>query len=191
MNIKEKKERVRQHFLSVRKQLDPDLIAHQNHRIRQQLFTLTELKPAKKVHCYASMSERNEADTFTIIQKLIDLDKQLYLPKMESEKRLSHHYIRSVSELKPNRWGVPEPVLDTNQGAIPVFDLIVIPMVAGDRQKNRMGYGAGFYDRFLSGRNSSVKVGLLFDEQLSEEPLPVEPIDIPLDILITGSEVIR
>jgi 5-formyltetrahydrofolate cyclo-ligase len=60
-------------------------------------------------------------------------------------------------------------------------------MVAGDRNKNRIGYGAGYYDRFLK-NCTATKMGLLFDCQLYDHTLPVEYFDIPLDVLITESQ---
>ncbi|HKK44144.1 MAG TPA: 5-formyltetrahydrofolate cyclo-ligase, partial [Balneolaceae bacterium] len=68
------------------------------------------------------------------------------------------------------------------------LDLVVIPMVGGDEQRNRIGYGEGFYDRFLS-LVSCPKIGLTFEQNIVER-IPVEDFDITLDKIITEQRVI-
>jgi 5-formyltetrahydrofolate cyclo-ligase len=108
---------------------------------------------------------------------------------MIGEGKLSHIRLDSLKDLRKNSLGVPEPV-GGRKFSVDDLDLVIVPMVAGDRKKNRIGYGAGYYDRFLT-NCSAPKVGLLFDCQLYDDTLPVESFDIPLDILITESERIE
>lgn len=114
------------------------------------------------------------------------MGKQVVVPKIMGDGKLEHFEINSLDELRENSLGVPEP-LAGKKIFVDNLDLIVVPMVAGDRFKNRIGYGAGYYDRFLQ-NCPAPKIGLLFDCQLFDGTLPVEEFDIPLDILITESQ---
>ncbi|MCC5913924.1 MAG: 5-formyltetrahydrofolate cyclo-ligase [Balneolaceae bacterium] len=190
MNIIDQKEQIRKEYLSIRDRLGKKECKARSRAISEQLLTITEIEKANIIHSYIPISGRNEVDTNSLVERLMERGKKIFVPKMEGKGTLSHHPIRSVDELKPNSWGVPEPLELIPQVNLPQFDIVIVPMVAGDFLKNRMGYGQGYYDRFLAGRNS-LKIGLLYDVQLRKAPLPVEKSDIPLDILITESLIVR
>ena len=87
--------------------------------------------------------------------------------------------------------GVREPVTGT---VVPLglIDMIVVPGLAFDRQGYRVGRGKGFYDRFLAQREiQALRCGLCFHEQLLTAAIPVEPHDMPMNLLVTDREVIR
>lgn len=100
---------------------------------------------------------------------------------------LKHVLLSSFDILQENKWGVLEPTsgerVSTEQ-----LELVIVPMVGGDEEGNRMGYGEGFYDRFLS-NVSCPKIGLLFEQNVIDA-LPVADYDIPLDKIITEQRVI-
>jgi 5-formyltetrahydrofolate cyclo-ligase len=187
---KKLKSLLRKEFLNRRQSLTRDEVLEKSSSILKQLSGLKSFRDAGTVHCYISMNERNEVFTEEIIEMCFSLNKKVVVPKMVRESRLEHYYIEQGETLLPNAWGVPEPepVPDKKAGLTDI-DLILIPMVAADREKNRLGYGKGFYDRFLS-KCDAVKTGLLFDVQLSDKALPVEEHDVKLDLLITESGVI-
>jgi 5-formyltetrahydrofolate cyclo-ligase len=188
---KKLKSSLRKVFLKRRESLSRDDVSEKSRDILKQLSELISFKASDTVHCYISMNNRNEVLTGEIIELCFALKKQVVVPKMVRESRLEHYYIEQGETLHPNSWGVPEPESSPERKAkISDIDLILIPMVAADREKNRLGYGKGFYDRFLS-KTYAVKAGLLFDVQLSNETLPAEEHDVKLDLLITESGVIR
>lgn len=156
--------------------------------IYNQLIKLNSYVSAKTVHIYVSNSEKNEVDTFQIIHHSFMSGQKVVVPKVIDDAQMKHIEIKSINNLKQNRWGIPEPE-DGEEVNIQELNVIIVPMVAGDRQKNRLGYGKGFYDRFLA-KSDAYKIGLLFDLQIHPEELPVDIFDIPLDLLLTQSEQI-
>tara|TARA_R100001143_G_scaffold63591_1_gene72991 strand:+ start:14941 stop:15510 length:570 start_codon:yes stop_codon:yes gene_type:complete len=156
--------------------------------IFNQLIQLNSYINAKTIHLYISNNDRNEVDTSQIIDHSFLTDKKIVVPKVIEDNQLKHIEIKSTNHWEQNQWGIPEPV-DGEEVNIREMDLIIVPMVAGDRQRNRLGYGKGYYDRFLE-KSNAYKIGLLYDLQIHPEELPVENFDIPLDLLLTQSEQI-
>lgn len=186
--IREQKKSLRKFFQQRRMQLSESQLASFNAAIFDKAVSLKEFKEADVIHIYASMSERNEVDTFSIMDYALKKKKKVIVPVMMEAGKLKHCEIDSTSSLKKNSWGVPEPV-DHNLLEEINPDLTFIPMVAGDLQKNRLGYGKGYYDRFLASTNT-VKAGLLFEIQLSDKSIPVDYYDVSLDILITEKRIL-
>ncbi len=99
--------------------------------------------------------------------------------------------IRSLDELVPGTWGILEPP-ENSRKVVPAeeIDLAVVPGLAFDRQFNRLGYGAGYYDRFLPKlKKNAVKAGICYSIQLIDQ-IPVEAFDIAMDIIVTDTEVL-
>ncbi len=188
-SVKEQKKSARKFYLRRRMELPDDHIAPSNASIFDKVIHLKEFKEAEVVHIYASMKERNEVDTFSIIDYALKKDKRVIVPIMKEAGILQHCKIDSTDSLKKNSWGVPEPVAPKLLDKINP-DIIFVPMVAGDVQKNRLGYGKGYYDRFLKSTRA-VKAGLLFENQLSAKSIPTDAYDVQLDILITEKRVLR
>ncbi len=186
--IGEQKKSLRKFYQQRRMQISESQLASLNAAIFDKAVSLKEFKEAEVIHIYASMSERNEVDTFSIMDYALRKNKRVFVPVMMEAGKLKHCEIDSTSSLKKNSWGVPEPV-DQNLLDEINPDLTFIPMVAGDLQKNRLGYGKGYYDRFLASTNT-VKAGLLFEKQLSDESIPVDSYDVSLDILITEKRIL-
>ena len=92
--------------------------------------------------------------------------------------------IESFADLKEGRFGVMEPV--TQEEMIPgAGDLFLVPRAFFDRNKNRIGYGGGYYDTYFEKHQGYRKIGLAFSEQISETAIPTEETDIPLDDIVT------
>lgn len=188
MSIKLEKEQVRKQYLEIRDSLSPESVKTLSESIIHSLMQSVSYENADVINCYVSMNDRNEVNTHNFIKASLESGKEVQVPKMGKNGFLSSCVISSFNELEPNPWGVLEPVTEVNAQKSP--DIIIVPMVAGDRQKNRIGYGKGYYDRFLR-RSNSEHLGLLFQCQLSAGTLPAEDFDVPLDVLITESEVIK
>lgn len=129
---------------------------------------------------------KNEVDTLEVINYLLGRGKTVLLPKV-SQRHLLPIKIEGLKSLHTGYAGIKEPEGEVFRGKI---DLIVVPAVAFDRKGHRLGYGKGFYDRFLEDRKDSLKVGFAFDFQVIDN-LPVEPHDIPVDIIITPTQIIN
>lgn len=189
MDDNKSKESIRKELLDIRKNLSDSDVEEKSSRIVQQVINLTEFQTAGHIHCYVSMATKNEVKTREIIQFCIERDKIISVPKMEPDGELSHHSITSIQDLTMNNWGVPEPST-CSKVDLSEIELIMVPMVAGDLNKNRIGYGKGYYDRFLK-KVEAVKIGLLFECQLLGNTIPVNAYDVPLDILVTEKRIIR
>lgn len=139
-------------------------------------------------HIFLHSPEKNELDTQPLISLLQGRDKEIIVPKIAPENQLEHYLLTDNTLLKPNSWSIPEPV---NGIRIPPsdIDVVFLPLLAFDRRGHRVGYGKGYYDRFLSQcRKECIKIGLsLFG--------PVDEIsdagdqDIPMDYCLTPDEV--
>ena len=141
---------------------------------------------------YASF--RSEVETQSELVRQLADSHSVILPRCYGDE-LRLFRIASMSELQRGAFGIPEPndaiVLLDDRRVDPVqVDVFVVPGLGFDRRGNRLGHGKGHYDRLLSQASpNSVKVGICFDCQLTEE-LPTEPHDIRLDWIITESETI-
>ncbi len=138
-------------------------------------------------HLFLPITDKKEIDTSFLLSILQGRDKHVILPKMEGDD-LTHFLLTDNTTLKTNKWSVPEPV-DGILVESSKIDVVFIPLLAFDKQGNRVGYGKGFYDRFLQQcKKDVVKIGLsLFDAE--EEIEDVFENDIPLDYCITPNKI--
>ena len=113
-------------------------------------------------HLFLSIPHKGEVDTSFLRAVVLEKGGRIAVPKVEPERRLSHYFLEQDSMLKSNTWGVPEPVEGETLEATEV-DVVFLPLLAFDRKGYRVGYGGGYYDRFLSGCRSGIpKIGLSF-----------------------------
>ena len=139
-------------------------------------------------HIFLSISKKNEIDTQFILSILQGKDKNIVIPKTEGDSAFTNYLLTDSMLLKDNKWGVPEPV-DGIEVPPKKIDVVFLPLLAFDKQGNRVGYGKGFYDRFLRECNPNVvKVGLsLF---LAEEVITdIHEEDVPMDYCITPEKI--
>lgn len=185
----ERKAELRSRYLEVRSNLKPRDVKFKSEQILLTLLETDFFTSSEVIHTYVSISSRNEVDTRELIKRCFLQEKTVVVPKIKVGGKLNHVELKSITDLKENSWGVAEPEADTPFN-ISKIGLVIVPMVAGDLQKNRLGYGKGYYDRFLN-RLNAVKVGLLFENQLYSHTLPTEPFDIKLDFIITEKRIIE
>jgi 5-formyltetrahydrofolate cyclo-ligase len=188
MELHQYKNRLRKELLERREVISSAKWAVSSESIARKLKQLSFFKTAKTIHCYVSMNERREVNTHPLIKGMITSGKRVVVPVTDSEDgTLSHVELHSFDDLAANKWGVLEPV--KNKGVdVAKIDLVIVPMVGGDENCNRIGYGRGFYDRFLKDV-SCPKTGLCFEQNIIKK-LPVEPFDIPLNKIVTEERVI-
>ncbi len=140
-------------------------------------------------HIFLSITEKGEINTEYILHILQGKDKNIAVPKTDVKTNsLSHFLLTDNTKIETNNWGIPEP-----KDGIPFpenkIDVVFIPLLAYDKRGNRVGYGKGFYDRFLAScKKDTIKIGLsLFAPESSV--IAVSETDIPLDYCITPEEV--
>ncbi len=188
MSISEQKSALRKELLENRIGISTDVWKEKSDKVIVNLKSLSEYNNAECIHCYVSMDERREVHTHEFIQNALADGKRVIIPVTQFETNtLLHSEIKSLEELELNKWGVLEPKKSKETDLIP--DLILVPLLAADKNFNRLGYGKGFYDRFLN-EADAVKAGLLFEDFIIDE-VPVENFDEKLDILISEENIFR
>ena len=156
-------------------------------KIAEKFFSLEEYCSAKNILLYYPF--RSEIDTRVIIARAIADGKRVILPKV-SGKILELFYIKDVKkDLEPGTYGIMEPNRDS---CVPAKytepDLAVIPGVCFDKDKNRIGYGGGFYDRLIPKLTKNIqKIALCFQAQIIER-IPAFAHDIKVDKVISENE---
>lgn len=179
----QQKQQWRKQLLESRESLSLEEWESTSEKIIERLKQSSFFKKAKTVHCYVSMNERREVNTHPLIKEMIAGGKKVVTPVTNfKDGTLSHVALTSFDDLSPNKWGVLEAE-NGEEADISKLDLVIVPMAGGDEACNRMGYGKGFYDRFLKDV-SCPKIGLCFEQNIIKQ-VPVEPFDVPLDGIIT------
>lgn len=183
------KESIRKTYREWRKGLTQDEVAVKSEKIaRSFLEYLLQMPEVRHIHIFFPIRRFNEVDTFPLFFKLKDKGYDLYTSEVNgSEDALNTLYISKTSEFELDRWGIPMPV-GANSVKPFSLQLVLIPLLAYDRSGNRLGYGKGYYDKFLATLDSKViKVGLSFFPP--EDQIPSDDHDIGLDICITPDQI--
>lgn len=135
-------------------------------------------------------SKEKEVNTEPLIRSLFGQGNPVVVPiivKEDVSLRLS--YLRNFSALVPSTFGVPEPIGSEIPAVAEDIDTIILPMLGFDRTGGRIGYGAGYYDRFLSKHHIPRKIGVAFACQEMDN-LPVDENDAPMDSIITEDGIV-
>ena len=186
LNLEQQKEYVRSYFLKRRSRLSPNEIAENSRLIAENLGRLPFYIRAKRLGFYCPV--RNEADTREVYRLSRDTGKEGYFPRVDGTG-LTFHRVSDLNNLKPGKFGIPEPD-STLPGIAPEeLDLILVPGVAFDDSGLRIGYGKGYYDRLLAHIPRDRRVALAYSFQIADA-LPSGETDIPMGIVVTESEII-
>lgn len=187
-NLGEKygKKQIRDEILAVRSTLSDEACMEKSAVILKQLGRHDAYLSAYKVGLYASYGQ--EVITYPMIARSLMLDKGVSFPRILSaaERKMEFRYILRVSDLKPGYKGILEP--GENATIMQKPDLIVMPLVAFDTQRNRIGQGGGFYDAYLSEHPDIVKIALAYECQ-RVDMIPSEDFDVRPDIIITEEKI--
>ena len=143
------------------------------------------------IHIYLPIQLKNEINTWPIIEELWELKKEVVVPVMHPiETKLTNCLLPANTQLSENQWGVPEPI-DCKAIENDRIDVVVLPLLAFDNNGYRVGYGKGYYDRFITNLSEDVlKIGLSYFAPL-DEISDKNFRDIPMDICITPDRVAR
>ena len=177
---------LRSHYKKKRLSLTKQEVDHLSQRVCEQLDKLSIWR-LKHYHIFISISKYNELDTSSIINKLKSEKKIIIVPKI-SNNELVHVAIDDETEFSLNEYGIKEPN-DGNHFIIENLDIIFIPLLAFDIEGHRVGYGKGYYDRFLKlTNNSTLKIGLSFFDPINKI-LDIDDNDVKLDYCVTPKQV--
>ncbi|WP_435264019.1 5-formyltetrahydrofolate cyclo-ligase [Tenacibaculum sp. nBUS_03] len=178
-----KKNELRVQYKQKRKDLTNSQKKELELNIYQQVFNL-EVKNIKNIHLFLSMKKFNEIDTTPIIKFFKGLDKKIIVSKCNfHDDSLTHYLLDKNTILELNKFGVPEPV-NAKEINVKEIDLVFVPLLISDMKKYRVGYGKGFYDRFLATCKKEVKtIGINFFKPIDSID-DLNKYDIPLDKVI-------
>ncbi|WP_062061304.1 5-formyltetrahydrofolate cyclo-ligase [Aquimarina longa] len=178
------KTELRVKYKALRSQLSEEAIEELSMAIANQLLQLP-IWEKSHYHIFLPIDRQKEINTELILNILLGKDKNVILSKSNFvDNTLDHFLLTDTTVIKINSWGIPEPV-----DGIPIsenmIEVVFVPLLAFDQQGNRVGYGKGFYDKFLEKCNpETLKIGLSFFAAEKEIKNTIDT-DIPLDLCIT------
>ncbi|NND77594.1 MAG: 5-formyltetrahydrofolate cyclo-ligase [Flavobacteriales bacterium] len=186
------KNEIRRLFLEKRRSLSKeDLTRLQSALFKniQDEFDLSE----KVVHVFLPIEDKNEIDTFELIKAIQERDKHVIwvIPKCNFEDReLKHYCYDEDTVLAKSKYGIPEPI-DGKTAESKDIDIVLVPLLAIDIFGNRIGYGKGFYDRFLAKCTPTCQfIGLSLFEPLQTK-IETNDFDIPLHFIASPQQVMK
>ncbi len=174
-----------------RKALSKSEIKEKSAKIKEKLYSLSEFKTSKNILLYVSFN--NEVDTINIIKDLlIKKEKNVLVPYVDKDKLIRISKINSFDDLEPKTFGILEPKKNKIRNFdIDELDLVIVPGIVFDKNGHRIGYGHGYYDKFLEKlRKNTIKIGLCCDFQLIDK-IPEEKHDVPMDIIVTEKRILK
>ena len=163
-----------------------------NNKLVHQFFSNFDLSFVHNLHLFLPIESRKEPDTWSIIDRIRREfpHVRLVVPKMNASGSLMHYYFESSDKLTKSSLGIMEPV-DCVVADVSEIELVIAPLLAVDFLGNRVGYGKGFYDRFLATcRKDCRTTGLSFFDPVSE-PIEQAEHDIRLMSCVTPTQVIE
>ena len=176
---------LRKQVLDARDRLPVDERAVKSREIGRKLFALPEFLSARVVMFFASF--RSEVDTVPMIRQALQSGKRIILPKVKGKALELFEITDFDADMVSGAWGIPEP-RKGKSGHLEDVDLMVVPGAAFDERGNRIGYGAGYYDKLLPAFKG-VTVALAFEEQIVSN-VPVDAHDVPVRKIVTEKRVI-
>ena len=181
------KQELRKEYLTKRKELDSQFVKIESLKISDILSQNFELKN-KTVHCFIPIAKNNEVDTWLLIDRIMEHGK-VVIPKTDFETNsLSHFYFEKNTELKLNKLEILEPK-NAKPCEVKDIDVVLVPMLIFDKKGNRVGYGGGFYDRFIAQLPEKTQlIGLSLFEPV-EEIKDLNTFDKKMHSCITPTEI--
>lgn len=178
------KQELRKIYLGKRGRLSESEYERLCKMIVQNFFNHGNIASINTLHIYLAVIEKKEADTWPILDRLKRESPHIRIsvPKINGPE-LEHFYYEGLHQLDQNSYGIFEPTHGTPTD-LNRIDAVVVPLLVADKSGNRLGYGRGFYDRFLAQCPAQCrKIGLsLFT---LEDKVPVDDWDVKLDLVIT------
>lgn len=186
----ERKRELRRRLLAQRDALSAGEIAIRSAEAAARLFSLPEMGEAEVIMFFVSFG--SEIATTPMILRALAEGKRVAAPRAERASRMLLPYAVSdlQSDLSPGAYGLLEPVPGRPLVPLDEIGVVIVPGVAWDEEGFRLGYGGGYYDRFLAQVKQAARIGLGFELQVCPR-VPREPADLPVDVLVTEQTVRR
>ncbi|MDX1628355.1 MAG: 5-formyltetrahydrofolate cyclo-ligase [Fulvivirga sp.] len=176
-------------FLEKRLFLSQQEHQKRNKLLAENLFARIDISQYKCMHTFLSITDKKEVDTHAIIDKAVELNDQLQvvISKTKPKGILEHYLLDHDTVVETNNWGIPEPI-NGKLADISKIDLILVPLITFDKVGHRIGYGKGYYDRFLKQVPTATKIGLSLTPPLDLIQY-IESNDVKMDACVTPFEL--
>jgi len=185
------KSEIRKTFLPKRMALSDAEHAQLSRQLTDNFFALVDLSFVKVLHTFLPIEKQKEVNTWLIIDRIRREFPHIRvaIPRVNNQTAsIENFFFEGLHQLENNVWGIPEP----KQGIFTPtekIDAVLVPLLAVDKHGNRVGYGRGFYDKFLKTCPAQCKrIGLSFFPPIDQVD-DVADYDIPLDLVVTPEEV--
>ncbi|MFD2200119.1 5-formyltetrahydrofolate cyclo-ligase [Shivajiella indica] len=185
------KETIRSHFKQKRGELSKEEVRSLSDQIISLFLEfLSSKENINHIHLFLPIDRFNEVDTFPLFFKLQEKGLHIYTSIVNKAKdNLDTLEITNNTRFVNDAWGIPLPA-EAMRVSPENIQLILVPLLAYDRRGYRLGYGKGYYDKYLAGMGNQVlKVGLSFFDPI--DWIPEEAHDIPLDLCITQNGILN
>ena len=188
IDLREYKKEIRAQMRKIRREMPPDVIREKNDQIFRRLVATQQYRRAKTVVLY--VSKELEVDTRRLIKRAWKDGKRVAAPRcVENTRLMNMHLIRSMDDLQEGAFGILEPnenlpILHDTRDAI-----CIVPAFCNDFRGYRVGYGGGYYDRYLSSF-SEAKIGVNFSDCVRPRLISGR-YDVPVDLLVTDRYIRR
>ncbi len=188
--VKKIKDETRKVFLEKRASMDPSQKKERDEKICACALSLASYRFADCVLMYAPLN--NEIDIMAVAEDALKKGKKVAFPRCNKEEHtMDFHFVTSLDELKVDSYGIREPSAN-----LPVFDpgnnegnlICFVPALIYDKKGYRLGYGKGFYDRYLSGLQGNI-IGVVYSDFIVSS-VPIGKYDVSLSILLTEKGVV-
>ncbi len=194
MDNSEKKKELRKTFQDLRSQLDEEYWRECSGKIMARWLTgFPNTRSLHMIHLFLGIKERREVNTDEFLEEFNTNHPWMgivipYIDKIAGV--MKHVQLASDIRIEKNRWGIPEPVAPRRFIHPKEIDMVIVPLLAFDLAGSRLGYGGGYYDRFLKMLRPGVpKIGIGFEISRSFDLLPVEAWDVKLDGVVTEERI--
>lgn len=194
MSMSETKSELRKKHLNLRNAMSKSEVLERSSFVCKNLLALKCVQNAKTILMYHPLG--NEVDLTSMYELFAVVGKKIFLPYTEDGDMLVGEW-RGDKDLEMGEYGIMVPSVDKDeqtQGALcTAIDVVLVPGIVFDKKGNRVGFGKGYYDRFLAKtKPDCVKVAVCYDNQmaLDGDGIPAEPQDVKMDYIVTESGVI-
>lgn len=185
------KQDLRKEFLQKRKTLAETEVDVFSKQIHDWFFRNIPVHAYATIHTFLPIKRNNEIDTYLIINTLRkDFATDIVIPRSHEDGTMSHYLLTKDTVFEENKWKISEPSpVGSLQSSVFNIDLVLIPLLCFDKKGYRVGYGKGYYDRFLAEcRPDVLKIGLSIFEPI-DEISDVTEFDIKMDYCITPNKI--
>ena len=173
------KKQLRSYIRDKKRVMTEDEIRQASAKLAELFLASDAYKSAKTIYSYLPYNQ--EVRTVPMLEQALRDGKRVAVPKVYGEE-MRFIYISDLTQVEKGYAGIPEPVADEPVANDPTA-LVLMPGLAFDREGHRIGYGGGFYDRFLAAEPNHPTIALCYPFQIVDD-LPTEEFDIPVDCVL-------